>query len=80
MDTEHPDNASIRAKLLAQYEAELKKMFPDEPSATGPFSFDAVEAAAVRTGDEAARTLMSQALSESMVLSKCTKQGRCKCG
>ncbi|HEY3318849.1 MAG TPA: hypothetical protein VGP72_00025 [Planctomycetota bacterium] len=80
MQTEHPDNASIRAKLLAQYEAELKKMFPDECSGPVPFSFDAVEAAAVRTGDEAARTLMSQALSESMLLPKCTKQGRCKCG
>jgi hypothetical protein len=80
MSTEFPGNAEIRAKLLTQYEAELKKMFPDESHAPIPFSFDAIEAAAVRTGDEAARTLMTQALSESMLLPKCTKQGRCKCG
>ena len=80
VQTELSVNAGIRAKLLAQYEDRLKQLFPDNNGAAPLASFDAIEAAAVRSGDETARSLMSQALSESMLLPKCTKQGRCKCG
>jgi hypothetical protein len=30
LQTEHPANADIRAKLLADYEARLKLLFPDK--------------------------------------------------
>ena len=80
MQTDHPDNAGIRAQLLAHYEARLKVLFADKPGTRPRLSFDAIEAAVVRSGDEAARALMQQALSEAMVLPKCTNQGRCKCG
>jgi len=72
LQTEEPDNSGIRSRLLAQYEARLKQMFPDEPAAAALLSFDAIEAAAVRSGDETARPLKPQALSEAMLLSKCT--------
>jgi hypothetical protein len=80
LQTELSVNAGIRGKLLAQYEERLKQLFPDHNGVVPLSSFDAIEAAAVRGGDETARSLMSQALSESMLLPKCTKQGRCKCG
>lgn len=78
--TEIPENASIRATLLAEYETRLKKLFPDGAPSASPLSFDALEAAAVRSGDETARALMSQSLAQTFSLPTCTKQGRCKCG
>ena len=66
MKPELPVNCSIRAPLLAQYEARLKKLLPDNTNDAPALSFDAIEAVAVQSGDETARALMSRALAEAM--------------
>jgi hypothetical protein len=73
--------AQVRDTLVANFAERLKRFIPDAWDGSTPLSFDALEAAAVKTGDETARTIMSRSLQQVQEdLPKCTKQGRCKCG
>ena len=73
--------ARVRETLVVNFAERLKQFIPDDWDGSVPLSFDALEAAAVKTGDETARAIMSRSLQQvQAVLPKCTKQGRCKCG
>ena len=73
--------AKLRESLVAQFAERLKQIIPDEGAGQAPRSFDELEAAAVRAGDETSCAIMSGSLEHVLdVLPQCTKQGRCKCG
>jgi len=72
-------NAQRRAEVLAAVEKQLKVLLPDD-GPTPLASFDDLEAAAVRAGDALACQTIARSLESIFTLSKCTKQGRCKCG
>jgi hypothetical protein len=80
--TQHaPSAAQLRETLVANFAARLQHVIPDGWDGSTPLSFDDLEAAAVRTGDETACAIMSRSLEDVQdILPKCTKQGRCKCG
>lgn len=73
--------ARLRDTLVANFAERLIQFIPDGWDGSVPLSFDALEAVAVKTGDETARAIMTRSLQQVQdVLPKCTKQGRCKCG
>jgi hypothetical protein len=73
--------AQLRETLVANFAARLQQVIPDGWNGATPLSFDDLEAAAVRTGDETACAIMSRSLQEVQdLLPPCTRQGRCKCG
>ena len=76
-------NAQRRALILSQVEGKLKELWPDElPEGRRPFSdFDALEAAATRTGDSLAQTLMEEGLREALQASGADGREHCAtCG
>ncbi len=80
MPTSPCSAAQLREALLAQFSERLMQLIPDDPQ-LAPRSFDDMEAAAVRAGDDATCAIMSSSVQHVLdVLPQCTKQGRCKCG
>jgi hypothetical protein len=54
--------ARVRETLVANFAERLKQFIPDNWDGSVPLSFDTLEAAAVKTGDETARAIMSRSL------------------
>jgi hypothetical protein len=80
MPTSPNSAARLRETLLAQFAERLEQLIPDDPS-QAPRSFDEIEAAAVRLGDQTTCAIMSSSVQHVLDdLPQCTKQGRCKCG
>jgi hypothetical protein len=76
-------NARRRALILSHVEAKLKELWPDElPEGQRVFAdFDALEAAATRTGDSLAQTLMEEGLREALQVSGADRPEHCaRCG
>jgi hypothetical protein len=76
-------NAQRRALVLAHVEAKLKDIWPDKvPEGRRTFAdFDALEAAATRTGDSLAQTLMEEGLREALQASGEDRPDHCaRCG
>ncbi len=72
-------NAQRRAKLVADFEARIREIWPDEELPAR--DFDELEAVAARAGDELARRLMEETLARAMELPVRKKPGNCPtCG
>jgi len=72
-------NAQRRAMLLADFEARLREVWPDD--ALPARNFDDLEAAATRAGDELAQKLMEATLKQAMHLPAAATPKRCPdCG
>jgi len=72
-------NAQRRAKLLADFEARIREVWPDDelPAA----NFNDLEAVATRAGDELAQRLMQETLARAMELPAARKPENCpSCG
>ena len=81
---QNPNNAQRRAMILAQVEAKLKELWPDEKPSGQQRTFadiDALEAIATRNGDTLSRALMEEGLREALNLSGRDRPTHCeKCG
>ena len=76
-------NAQRRALILAQVEARLQEVWPDEqPAPQRTFAdFDELEATAARTGDALAQALMAAGLQQALTLPAAPRPATCPdCG